>query len=91
MQVVLDELVSNIVFYSQMKSPGRLILRKEADAYCVILVDEGIPFNPLTYRKPRDESEPGGLGIDMVRSFVDELSYRRLDDKNILIIRKKIK
>lgn len=91
MQVVLDELVSNIVFHSQTKSPSRLILRKEVDAYCVILVDEGIPFNPLTYQKPRDESKPGGVGIDMVRSFVDELSYRRLDDKNILTIRKKIK
>lgn len=90
-QVSLDELVSNIVFYSQMKNPARLILRKEKDGYCVILVDDGVPFNPLMDRKPRDEDMPGGHGINMVQSFMDEVSYRRLDDKNILTIRKKTK
>jgi anti-sigma regulatory factor (Ser/Thr protein kinase) len=53
----------------------------------VTVCDSGIAFDPLAAQpKPRPltlaEAEPGGLGLAMMRSFADELSYRRSEGRN---------
>lgn len=58
--------------------------------------DMGRPYNPLKradpdITKPIDEREIGGLGIFMTKKFMDEVEYKYEDNKNILIIRKKIR
>ena len=57
--------------------------------------DSGIPFDP-TQQKEADitlsaeEREIGGLGIHLVRQIMDEVSYERVDDKNVLTLIKNI-
>jgi serine/threonine-protein kinase RsbW len=56
--------------------------------------DDGRPFNPLEapppdIGKPLAEREVGGLGIHLVRKMMDELEYRRENDKNLLILKTK--
>ncbi len=51
--------------------------------------DAGPPFDPLSFSHrplPRSlqEAEPGGLGLLLVNRFMDECSYRREGDMNVL-------
>ncbi|WP_216915710.1 MULTISPECIES: ATP-binding protein [unclassified Synechococcus] len=51
--------------------------------------DAGAPFDPLSFSReplPRtlQEAEPGGLGLLLVNRFMDECSYRREGDRNVL-------
>jgi anti-sigma regulatory factor (Ser/Thr protein kinase) len=54
--------------------------------------DDGRPFNPLEapppdMGKPLAAKQVGGLGIHLVREMMDELEYRRENDKNLLILK----
>lgn len=51
--------------------------------------DAGPAFDPLSFSReplPRtlQEAEPGGLGLLLVNRFMDECSYRREGDRNVL-------
>ena len=58
--------------------------------------DGGKPFNPLDVKPPDlyaplEDRELGGLGIHLVRSLMDQVTYRREGDQNVLTVRKKIR
>lgn len=82
-QIVLDELLSNTVRCG--KVPGRRLtidveFRLDGEMLRVGLVDDGVPFDPLGREAPDTtldlEDRPvGGLGILIVRSLVDEISW----------------
>lgn len=53
------------------------------------ITDYGIAFNPLDLDEPKtdlpaDEHEIGGLGVHLVKGMVEDSSYERQDDLNIL-------
>ena len=59
----------------------------------LLIVDHGLPFDPSLLPgapMPRPaslaEASIGGLGLAMIRSFSDDLRYRRSDDCNHLTI-----
>jgi len=57
--------------------------------------DDGRAFNPLEYPEPDlnlplSERPIGGLGIHLIRKFMDELGYRRKDGRNVFQMRKKV-
>ncbi len=95
MNVVFEELLSNIVSHAYRdKGEHTIDLRAElsSDRLAVTITDDGRPFNPFTSVAPYDtaasleEREPGGLGIHLVRNMMDEVSYRRRTDKNVVIL-----
>ena len=98
--VAIDEIFSNIIFYSGLKEDEKALIRvtiEEDDEKKITLefIDTGRPFNPLErpepdVTKPAEEREIGGLGIFMVKKSMDHVSYRNEDGKNILTIMKKI-
>ena len=98
--VAIDEIFSNIIFYSGLKEDDKALIRVtvEDDAEKKItleFIDTGKPFNPLErpepdVTKPAEEREIGGLGIFMVKKSMDHVSYRNEDGKNIFTIMKKI-
>jgi serine/threonine-protein kinase RsbW len=57
--------------------------------------DDGVAFDPSS-RPPVDTSIPleqkpiGGLGIHLMRQFLDELSYTRRAGRNVLRMKKRI-
>lgn len=89
--LVADEVVANISLYAYEKPPGELLLQIESDQrqFKLNFLDDGVLFDPLSVEKPdiqahiRDR-EPGGLGIHVIRNFVDEMHYSRADNKNRL-------
>ncbi|MGH8064787.1 MAG: ATP-binding protein [Candidatus Entotheonellia bacterium] len=56
---------------------------------CIDIVDRGVPFDPLSVAPPNLGEDPaerttGGLGILLLRAMVDEMTYHRDHDQNIL-------
>ncbi|MBO2525559.1 MAG: hypothetical protein CW341_07665 [Bacteroidetes bacterium] len=59
------------------------------------ITDSGIPFDPTKHEEvdislSAEERQIGGLGIHLVRQLMDEIHYRREEDKNVLTLIKKI-
>jgi serine/threonine-protein kinase RsbW len=96
--LVCDELVTNIILYGYPSAQNgmhtiRLDVGQTPEGWELCLSDQGIPFNPLLKSSPRtdqsiEERGIGGLGIHFVRQVMDELRYERLNEENVLLMRK---
>jgi len=96
--VIIEELFSNIVRFAyedQKMHPIELKLLKGEGKIAIALIDDGIPFNPLEYNHtPASDpaaSGEGGMGLVLVQTFSDSITYYRKDQKNHLERTKKIK
>ena len=95
--VAIDEVFSNIVNYAYNPESGNATITvdvsKERPGVIISFIDSGREFNPLESTEPDlsvpvDERPIGGLGIFMVRKMMDEVSYERIDNTNVLRITK---
>lgn len=97
--LALDELVTNVVLYGFSDPSGQQVLVKLVTAGSELVAsvhDNGKPFNPLDVKPPDlnaplEDRELGGLGVHLVRSLMDHVSYARENDQNVLTVRKKIR
>lgn len=85
--ICVDEILSNIIQYSQATSIELLFLADE-DEISLIFRDNGIAFNPLERAEPNTllplEQRPiGGLGILVTRKFMDRTDYCYEDGWNV--------
>jgi anti-sigma regulatory factor (Ser/Thr protein kinase) len=95
--VAFDEALSNIVKYGYRDDARHEIsVRLEITGADVVaeIVDDGVPFDPLAAPHPRleggiRERPIGGLGIYLLRQLMDEVSYVRRGDHNVLMMRKR--
>ena len=96
--LALDELVANVVSYAYPESqPGkvRIEARLRGRMLTLVLTDRGRPFDPTAVEEPDitldvEDRPIGGLGIFLVRQVMDDVQYRRRDDKNVLTLRKQL-
>jgi anti-sigma regulatory factor (Ser/Thr protein kinase) len=99
LQLVAEELLSNIILYGcAADGPHTITMELQAsiDEVCVLVRDDGIPFNILEQPIPNRpaslaEAAVGGLGIHLVRSVMDEITYRHEDGWNELLLKKRLK
>ena len=92
--LVLEELGLNIMSYGYDEGlhEFEITLTSEADVLRIEFTDDGRPFDPLNEAPELDldasvdDRKVGGLGIHLVRTMVDEMSYRREQDKNHLTL-----
>jgi anti-sigma regulatory factor (Ser/Thr protein kinase) len=94
LELCLTEAVTNIV--SHAHAPGMaaeitIALWSDDSTVHAEITDDGRPFDPLAHElapPPKDlESAPiGGLGIKLIRSFADHMSYRRCGATNRLTL-----
>ncbi len=98
LNMALDDLLNNVVQYAFPNDPTEHTIAVEGEARdeCMVLTitDDGIPFNPLTVATPDlslllHEREIGGLGIHLVRSMFDEVTYHRNVGRNVLTLKKR--
>ena len=80
MDIVLDEVYSNIVFYSKATSV-KLECSVNDREIVLQMTDNGIPYNPLEAKEPditlaAEEREIGGLGIFITKKMMDEFDYK---------------
>jgi len=97
MKLAADEIFTNITYYAysgnEPEKWAMVGLGVSSGLITMAFIDGGAPFNPLDVPEPDTslgvEDRPiGGLGIFIVRSFMDEVFYSRENDKNILTVRK---
>ena len=99
MMLVCEEVFVNICHYGFPDGQPRLPVDIEAAvderAGCLHLVfsDQGIAYDPLSHNAkkvdPTDEQRKGGLGILLMRKYMDDLRYTRADGRNILRMTKR--
>ena len=92
--VVVEEIVLNIVDYSNSDYLDVDIIRDEK-SIVLCFHDSGVPYNPLKkdppdFSIPLEEREIGGLGIFMVKEYMDEVEYEHAGGENILTVMKLI-
>jgi anti-sigma regulatory factor (Ser/Thr protein kinase) len=98
LEMVTDEIFNNIVTYAYRDSSDKQVtveIAEEDGTICMTFIDEGAPFDPSSAPPPdislsTEEREIGGLGIHIVRSVMDRMTYSREDGKNVLTVRKKL-
>ena len=98
LRIVCDDVLSNVIAYAfpddgEHDVEVRLVM--VGRRLVVRVSDDGIPFDPLTVAPP-DLNAPlaqrqiGGLGIHLVRSLFDEVTYERRADRNVLTLASKV-
>lgn len=89
-QIVNDEIWSNIVHYSGA-GEASLRLRREGDTLLLVYTDDGVPYDPTAEEEPdvtlaMEERPVGGLGLHMVRKMTASMTYERAEDENRLTL-----
>jgi serine/threonine-protein kinase RsbW len=90
-ELCLNEAASNIIQHGGHARAITITLDGDTDAVRMTIADDGEPFDPLTHPAadlPRtlDEARPGGLGLHIVRTSADSVSYRRVGGWNKLTL-----
>ncbi len=93
-ELVLEELLVNHVLHAYGAGEGESEVAcfcRAPACFCLEVVDEAAPFDPLGYASPDLTLAPadrpiGGLGIYVARSLADEISYRREVGKNVVTV-----
>ena len=95
--IAIDELFGNIAHYAYNPDVGEATVRVEVieDPLAVVItfIDKGEPYDPLAKADPdttlsAEKRDIGGLGIYMVKKFMDDVTYEYKDGQNILKIKK---
>ncbi len=97
LQVALDEIVANVVSHSTAARPHAgfdVWFHRDGECIEIVVADDGPAFDPLARAAPDvtlplEDRQPGGLGIHLVKSLMDEVRYERTT-RNVLTIRKRI-
>lgn len=91
LRVAVDEIVANIVAYGAAGGAIPTIdvaFRRNRDGVEVVVADDGPAFDPLArpdpdITLPLESRQPGGLGIALVKSLMDDVRYERTT-RNVL-------
>lgn len=96
--VVCDEITSNIVNYGYENKGGDIFMRqlynKDKKEYVLTVIDRAPAFNPLEVDNPMvsgdaENQRIGGLGILIVKKIMTEYAYDWINNKNILVLKKR--
>ena len=87
--LVCDEVIANVVRYSEATC-FNFSYGMENGFLEVIFSDNGIPFDPISYKsgnKEFDMLDQGGMGIGIMLQSCTDIKYKRENDNNILILK----
>jgi len=96
LNLVMEEMVSNVIFYAYPEGKTADIeLTAECTGHTLtfVLSDKGREFDPTMKEDIDTETDPadrelGGLGIYIVKNIMNEVTYQRLEGKNLLTMKK---
>ena len=94
LNLVLEEAITNIINYGFVDAAVHIIsleFSRTTERLQVQISDDGKAFDPTAASEPDinlpvEDRPVGGLGILLVKSFMDKVAYRRENDMNILTL-----
>ena len=98
LNLVMEEMVVNVISYAYPEGKEadiELVAEYDGKELTFVLSDRGKEFDP-TLKGDTDmdvnpaERELGGMGIFIVKNIMNEVTYQRLEGKNLLTMTKKI-
>lgn len=99
-QLALQEMVTNVLRHAyglDERGPIEVAFDLQDEALEIELRDRGPAFDPLSFRRQRDEAvdaaptEVGGFGIEIARAVMDDVSYVREAGWNCLRLTKRLR
>ncbi|MDO5131034.1 MAG: ATP-binding protein [Prevotellaceae bacterium] len=98
LNLALEEVVSNVILYTYPREMGeKITIMAQCDSNNLVftITDKGKEFDPTQVEEAditlsAEDREIGGLGIYIVKNIMNEVTYQRLDGKNILTLKKTI-
>jgi serine/threonine-protein kinase RsbW len=101
LHVALDEILTNTLQYGFVGREGgggavTIEVELRPDRVSATLTDDGRPFDPFSVAAPDialpvEERRIGGLGVHLVRGMMDEVSYQRRADRNVVVLAKRLR
>lgn len=97
--ISVEEIYVNIAHYAYGGEAGEVVVQmeivEESGVCRIVFRDRGVPYNPLEKEDPdislsTEERKIGGLGIYMVKQYMDRVLYRYEDGWNVLTMEKGI-
>ncbi len=90
--LALDELITNTVTHGldeMAEAEIRITMRVVAGTLILVMEDNGQPFDPMEdtnadVTSSLEERAVGGLGLHLVKSFADRISYEFVEGRNRL-------
>ena len=90
--VATEEALVNVCNYAYQDGNGDVkvsCILDDENRFVIEIEDAGIPFDVLSTSEPDliddiDERKVGGLGVFIIKELVEDVQYRREDNKNIL-------
>ena len=97
--VVVDEILSNSIRHGLAGAASHAIavtLALSQGEIRVEVEDDGLDYDPTQAPAPLlagslDERTGGGLGMAFVRQLTDSIEYRRIDGRNCLVLRRRLR
>ncbi len=98
LNLVMEEMVVNVISYAYPEGTEadiELLAESDGKELTFVLSDHGKAFDP-TLSEPGDmdvnpaERELGGMGIYIVKNSMNEVTYQRLEGRNLLTMKKEI-
>jgi serine/threonine-protein kinase RsbW len=94
--LALDELFTNIIshgFQDNDEHHIHVTCASKDGVLKITIKDDGVPFNPTAVPHPNlkcafKDREIGGLGIHLIRSYMDRIEYTRKGGENVLVLTK---
>lgn len=98
LNLVMEEMVTNVVYYAYPKEQdAEITLSAESDGkeLTFVLSDSGKAFDPTKVADADVLTNPverpdGGMGIYIVRNIMNEVTYQRLEGRNLLTMKKEL-
>ena len=98
LNLALEEVVSNVILYAYPREMGEkitIMAQYDSNNLVFTITDKGKEFDPTQVEEAditlsAEDREIGGLGIYIVKNIMNEVTYQRLDGKNILTLKKTI-
>ena len=96
--LAVEELVTNCIKYGYADTGQHVIeinMAVEAGELRMEIIDDGLPFDPLQQPSPDitlppESREIGGLGLHLLRTLSDDMTYARVDGKNRVTLVKRV-
>jgi serine/threonine-protein kinase RsbW len=98
LNLVMEEMVSNVIFYAYpegKKEEIELVAESDGKELTFVLSDKGKEFDPTMKEDANPDINPmerdiGGMGIYIVKNVMNQVTYQRLEGKNLLTMKKEI-